>query len=96
MVRLDGSPAAALDPRAERAVAAWQSYQQAHDVSAHADDAVAVDAGTGRVWFGSSVSDVMNRAKKLGVGDSLYVLRIGKGDELFRSSRTVGRWRKAT
>jgi hypothetical protein len=60
-----------------RAIGFWAEYKRQHDVSARIGKAVGIDPVTGRVWFGESALDVVNRMKGEGIDRPLYFLRVG-------------------
>ena len=61
----------------ERARQIWQAYQEHHDVSARAGQAVGIDPATGRVWFGESAQDIYRQQQAEGLPSPFYCVRVG-------------------
>ena len=79
-----------------RAKEIWAEYQKQHDVSARKGQAVGIDPGSGRVWFGESALDIRKQMDAEGVDVPLYVLRIGydyylRKRDLMRNAKVIGR-----
>ena len=56
----------------------WADYQRQHDVSAHIGQAVGIDPANGRVWFGESAKDIVQRLDAEGICVPLFFLRVGQ------------------
>lgn len=62
---------------ANRADAIWEEYQRTHDVSGRTGQAVGIDPDTGDVFFGRSVSSIVNDLEDAGCGRPLVYWRVG-------------------
>jgi hypothetical protein len=56
----------------------WADYQREHDVSEHLGQAVGIDPASGRVWFGKTARDIVQRLDAEGVHAPLFFLRVGQ------------------
>ncbi|MCU0736377.1 MAG: hypothetical protein MUF20_12825 [Methylotetracoccus sp.] len=56
----------------------WADYQRQHDVSAQMFKAVGIDTASGRVWFGDSAKDIVQRLDAEGISAPLFFLRVGQ------------------
>jgi hypothetical protein len=65
------------DEDTAQADAFWADYQKTHDLSDHVGEAVGVDPKTGRVWFGESALEVVQRMRAEGTDVPLFFYRIG-------------------
>jgi len=63
---------------AARALQVWAEYQQHHDISDRMGQTVGIDPVSGRVWFGQSATDVVQKMKGEGTQATLYCLRVGR------------------
>jgi hypothetical protein len=61
----------------DRARAIWSEYEREHDVSTMTGQTAGIDPGTGRIWLGDSIQDVVARRDADGFAAPLYVIRIG-------------------
>lgn len=61
----------------EKARSIWAEYQRTHDLSDHEGQAVGIDAESGRIWFGSSASDILTQQKAEGQTKPLLFVRVG-------------------
>jgi hypothetical protein len=66
------------EPNAARALQIWAEYQQNHDIADQIGQTVGVDPISGRLWFGESASDVVQKMDAEGVKARLYCLRVGR------------------
>ena len=60
-----------------RAEEIWSDYQKQHDVSDRVGQTAGIDPTTGRVWFGDSAQDVVQRMRAEGFDSPLYCVRVG-------------------
>jgi hypothetical protein len=60
-----------------RALELWKAYQREHDVSAYVGQAVGIDPASGRVWFGESAQDIVQKLDAEGNAAPLFYLRVG-------------------
>jgi hypothetical protein len=60
-----------------RALELWRAYQRDHDVSGLAGQAVGIDPAGGRVWFGESAQQIVEKLDTEGIATPLYFLRVG-------------------
>jgi hypothetical protein len=60
-----------------RAKKIWSEYQQHHDVSGKKGQTAGIDPGSGCIWFGDSIEDVIAQRDAAGYGHPLYVVRVG-------------------
>lgn len=61
-----------------RAAEIWADYQREHDVSKQIGQAVGIDPVSGRVWFGASAKDIVQRLDAEGIFVPLFFLRVGQ------------------
>ncbi|NCO39818.1 MAG: hypothetical protein COZ06_01125 [Armatimonadetes bacterium CG_4_10_14_3_um_filter_66_18] len=55
----------------------WREYQTTHDVSGRKGETVGIDPYTGRLWFGASILEVVDRLKADNRFTPLYFVRVG-------------------
>jgi hypothetical protein len=60
-----------------RAQAIWSEYQQHHDLSGKAGQTAGIDPGSGQVWLGDSIDDVIAQRNAAGESDPLFFVRVG-------------------
>ena len=65
------------DADTKKALAIWQKYQKEHDVSNRKGQAVGIDPGSGRIWFGESATDIWQQMDREGISAPIYCLRVG-------------------
>ena len=65
----------------------WIEYQRRHDLSARIGQTVGIDPRSGRIWFGSSVRDIVSQRAADGLHSLLYFERVGSEAYLHKGSR---------
>ncbi len=60
-----------------RALQIWAEYQKQHDLSDRLGQAVGIDPASGRVWFGESSIEVVEKMHAEGLETPLYFIRVG-------------------
>lgn len=60
-----------------RAQAIWSEYRRHHDVSERAGQTAGIDPGSGRIWFGDSIQDVIAQRDGDGNTAPLFFMRVG-------------------
>jgi hypothetical protein len=55
----------------------WVTYQDQHDLSECMGSTAGIDPGTGRVWIGKSIQDVLAQRDAAGTDALLFFERIG-------------------
>lgn len=65
------------DADTTRAREIWSEYQRNHDVSDKSGQTVGIEPGTGRVWLGASIQEVIAQRDAAGCLDPLFFMRIG-------------------
>jgi hypothetical protein len=71
----------------ERAEQIWEEYQRTHDVSELAGKTAGIDPKSGRVWFGESALDIVERLEQEGLDAPLYFVRVGSSYYLRKGRR---------
>jgi len=61
----------------------WMEYQQQHDLSNRIGQTVGIDPGSGRIWFGESIRDIVLQRDAEGLDSPLFFERVGS-DTYFR------------
>ena len=61
----------------EKARSIWRQYQRTHDLTDRDGQAVGIDAESGRIWFGSSATDILMQQKAEGHPKPLLYVRVG-------------------
>ena len=64
----------------------WVEYQQQHDLSDRIGQTVGIEPKSGRIWFGSSIRDIVLKRDAEGLKSPLFFERIGS-QTYFRDSR---------
>jgi len=65
----------------------WIDYQLQHDLSARIGQTAGIDPRSGRIWFGSSVRDIVSQRDAEGLRSPLYFERVGSEAYLHKGSR---------
>jgi hypothetical protein len=65
------------DADTARALQIWAEYQRQHDLSDRIGQAVGIDPVSGRVWFGESGIEVVQKMRAEGIDRPLFGLRVG-------------------
>ena len=60
-----------------RAKAIWVEYQREHDVSSRVGQTVGIDPGSGRLWFGECIEEVIAKKEAEGNEAPLFFARVG-------------------
>jgi hypothetical protein len=60
-----------------RAQEIWSAYQRQHDVSDRVGQTAGIDPVTGRIWFGESARDVVEKMHAEGIDAVLFCIRVG-------------------
>ena len=71
------SAATMTDDDVKQAEEIWETYQRQHDVSGCKGQTVGIDPGTGHLWFGESIHEVVDRLKAENCFRPLYYVRVG-------------------
>lgn len=71
----------------ERAELIWAEYQREHDLSGQIGRTVGIDAASGRLWFGDSITDVVAQRDADGIDALLYFVRVGSETYLRKGAR---------
>jgi hypothetical protein len=64
----------------------WIDYQRQHDLSDRVGQTAGIDPRGGRIWFGSSVRDIVAQRAAEGLHSPLYFERIGSEAYLHKGS----------
>ena len=81
----------------QRAEQIWAEFLAHNDLSAQIGQAAGIDPASGRIWFGKSAIEVVDRMNSEGFFVPLYFVRIGfptywcKGGRFPRRARTLDR-----
>lgn len=65
----------------------WLDYQRQHDLADRIGQTVGIDPRSGRIWFGSSVRDIVAQRDAEGLRSPLYFERVGSEAYLHEGSR---------
>jgi len=65
----------------------WIDYQRQHDLSDRIGQTAGIDPRSGRIWFGSSVSDIVFHRAAEGLHSPLYFERVGSEAYLHKGTR---------
>lgn len=65
----------------------WLDYQGQQDLSARVGQTVGIDPRSGRIWFGSSVREIVSQRAAEGLHSPLYFERVGSEAYLHKGSR---------
>ena len=65
----------------------WKDYQKQHDLSDQIGHTAGIDPRTGRIWFGESIRDVVEKRDVEGVSSPLFFERIGSQTYVFKGGR---------
>jgi hypothetical protein len=65
----------------------WLDYQRQYDLSTRIGQTVDIDPRSGRIWFGSSVRDIVSQRAAEGLHSPLYFERVGSEAYLHKGSR---------
>jgi hypothetical protein len=65
----------------------WMDYQRRHDLSARIGQTAGIDPRSGRIWFGSSVRDIVSQREAEGLNSPLYFERVGSETYLHKGTR---------
>ena len=65
----------------------WADYQREHDLSGRIGQTAGIDPCSGRIWFGSSVRDIVCQRAAEGLDSPLYFERVGSEAYLHKGSR---------
>jgi hypothetical protein len=60
-----------------RAQEIWSEYQQQHDLTERAGQSAGIDPGSGCIWFGESIQDVIAHRDADGSEAPLFFIRVG-------------------
>jgi hypothetical protein len=60
-----------------RAQEIWSAYQRQHDVSDQVGQTAGIDPLSGRIWFGESARDVVEKMHAEGIDTVLFCIRVG-------------------
>jgi len=55
----------------------WTEFRKDHDVSDRLGQTVGIDPGSGHLWFGNSISDVIAQRDADGIDSALFFERVG-------------------
>ena len=66
----------------------WEEYQQQHNLSDRIGQTVGIDPKSRRIWFGTSIRDIVLQRNGKGLNSPLFFQRIGS-KTYFRNG---GRW----
>ena len=55
----------------------WAEYQKQHDISDQIGQTAGIDPKTGRIWFGDSISEIVERRRTEGLTSPLFFERVG-------------------
>ena len=69
-----------------RAKQLWLDYQRQHDLSARMGQTAGIDPRSERIWFGTSVRDIVSQRAAEGLHSPLYFERIGSETYLHKGS----------
>ena len=64
-----------VDSAAARRI--WDTFQQGHDLSGRTGQTAGVDPASGRIWFGTSIQQVVEQRDADGCTAPLYFVRVG-------------------
>ena len=81
------TPVVLTEVEARSAEALWAEYRRSHDVSAMAGQTVGIEPETGRMWFGESIVDVVQKRDAAGVHRPLHFIRVGSASYYRKGAR---------
>ena len=55
----------------------WEEYQKQHNLSDRIGQTVGIDPKSRRIWFGSSIRDIVLQRDKEGLNSPLFFQRVG-------------------
>lgn len=73
----ENQPVAVPTVNVEKARALWAEYERTHDLTDRLGQAAGIDADTGRIWLGTSATDILSQLKAQGVLKPLFYVRVG-------------------
>jgi hypothetical protein len=71
----------------DRAEQLWAEYIRAHDLSDRIGSAAGIDPLTGRIWFGESAIDIVDKLDASGIDVPLHFVRIGSASYYRKGGR---------
>jgi hypothetical protein len=75
----------------EKAKQIWADYQREHDVSDRIGQTVGIEPHSGRLWFGDSILDVVDKRDAEGIDAPLYLVRVGFATYFRKRGRRIER-----
>ena len=65
----------------------WKEYQKQHDLSDQTGWTAGIDPQSGRIWFGESIQDIVEKRDTEGFSSPLFFERIGSQTYLWKGGR---------
>ncbi|MDE0685791.1 MAG: hypothetical protein OXI63_22915 [Candidatus Poribacteria bacterium] len=55
----------------------WAEYQKQHDITERIGQTAGIDPKSGRIWFGDSISEIVEHRRTEGLTSPLFFERVG-------------------
>ncbi len=65
----------------------WAEYQKQHDITERIGQTAGIDPKSGRIWFGDSAIEIVERRRAEGLTSPLFFERVGYAAYLWKGGR---------
>ena len=65
----------------------WAEYQKQHDITERIGQTAGIDPKSGKVWFGNSALEIVNKRETEGLTSPLFFQRVGYEAYLWKGRR---------
>ena len=65
----------------------WAEYQEQHNISDRIGQTVGIDPKSGRIWFGNSALEIVEKRQAEGLTSPLFFQRVGYEAYLWKGGR---------